>query len=275
MKERSLVFFTLLMQASVGVCVGLSILDWSNSALSFTAYRPLGWIISFMLAFIGLTSSFLHLKVPLHAWRGVTNLKTSWLSREILFATIYTGILLIILVLMLTSVTSGIAYVAKLLAFFAGLIMIYCMGSAYLLKTVKYWNSPQTIFSFYTSTCVLGILLCGSLTYIFGGSENSLHLISRAGAILSILIIINIIFSFNGYIRLISGSNDQYAYIRKLLIVRICLGISGAIISILLFFVNEPIVMLGVIIFSLLSEFYGRVLFYEAQVPYGVYLFKG
>lgn len=277
MKERSLVFFTLLMQGSVGLCLMLQFMDMGNfllvpeRSMFFLACR----ILVFLMAFTGLTSSFFHLKVPLHAWRAFSNLKTSWLSREILFASIYTISVFAVAALQFSLVMAGFVVVVKWIALFAGLTMIFCMGSAYRLPTVKFWNSPQTIITFYNSALILGLTILLPLAFHYLEGTGNQQIAIYSGGILAVLILLNLLLSWNGFKRLLSETNETFIKIRKMFLFRACIAILAALVSTLYFFSglqSANWLIWPVIATTLLSELSGRVLFYAAQVPYGVYL---
>jgi len=277
-KERSLLIFTLLMQASVGTCVGMQIL-WITipaSVVTVSALFSIGWAVCFILATSGLISAFFHLKVPLHAWRALANLKTSWLSREIFFASIYTVSMLVIAAFQLFQVMESLAVFVNWIAIPAGLAMIFCMGSAYRLKTVKFWDSPQTILAFYTSAVILGILICSILEFVYMDyGTASGYILYRSGGMLAILILINTLFSYKGFQRLSANSTEVLSNIRKILIIRIVIGILAALLSCFLLFADQETLSVFIwlaIAITFLSELSGRALFYEAQVPSGVYL---
>lgn len=266
------------MQASVGTCVGLQVL-WITIPSSKDPASPLfsvGWVICLILASTGLMSAFFHLKVPLHAWRALVNLKTSWLSREIFLASIYTASMLIVATFKFFPATKSLVVLVQWIAVVAGLAMIFCMGSAYRLKTVKFWDSPQTIITFYASAFVLGILICSVLEFVYMDySLASDNIINRSSAVLAILILINTLFSYKGFQRLAADSTESLITIRKMLVARIILGILAAILSSILILSEQGITSVFIwpgIGFTVLSELSGRALFYEAQVPSGVYL---
>lgn len=278
MKERSLILFTLLMQASVGTCIGLQII-WITVPLSkdpASSLFSIGWVMCLILAATGLMSAFFHLKVPLHSWRAYVNLKTSWLSREIFLASIYIASMLIVATFQFFPAMKSLVVLVQWIAVVAGLVMVFCMGSAYRLKTVKFFDSPQTILTFYVSTVILGIVVCTVLEIIFlDYSSESRYFIRRLVGILAILILINTLFSYKGFQRLAAESIESLITIKKMLVVRIILGILAAILSSILIFSEQGMTSVFIwlaIGFTVLSELSGRALFYEAQVPSGVYL---
>jgi len=278
MKERSLVFFTLLMQSSVGLCLGLIIQGKGEFVMipANPGFFQVGWLLAFLLALTGLTSSFFHLKTPLHAWRALSNLKTSWLSREILFATIYTISTFSIALLQHIPETNHFTNSIKWLALVSGLLMSFCMGSAYRLRTVKFWDSGQTIMAFYSSAIVLGIVLFELLSFaMIHDSGECYFTINYSGGILAILLLVNLYFSFQGFKRMISDINGVPGNIRKMLNFRVTIGILAVTFTFIQYFTglyDSAILIVPVVLSAFLSEFLGRVLFYAAQLASGVYL---
>ncbi|MHB1097444.1 MAG: DMSO/selenate family reductase complex B subunit [Gemmatimonadaceae bacterium] len=143
--EHSLVAFTLLAQLAVGA-------TWFRSVREPFNGRALAVVTIIMLA--ALLASFVHLGQPRHAWRAVANLRTSWLSREVLSAALFMGALLRVL----TTGGRGLW-----LANTAGLALIISMAQVYRLRTVPEWNSRATTVSFFTTTLLLGGVLHGGL----------------------------------------------------------------------------------------------------------------
>ncbi len=142
----SLIFFTLLVQASSGMVLWQSLLGgkkaqeqqcWSRAALA--------------LAMLGMVFSLLHLSAPLHSVFTINNIFFSWLSREIasvglfvalLFAYIYTKHVL----LLYASAASA-------------LVLSYAMSKIYTVSLVPYWQNICVFGYFLSSALVLGALL--------------------------------------------------------------------------------------------------------------------
>ena len=103
---------------------------------------------------IALLASFLHLGQPRHAWRAIANLRTSWLSREVLSAALF----VVSLIAVLATRGSGIW-----LADATGLALIISMARVYALRTVPEWNHRATTASFFVTTLLLGALVHGAL----------------------------------------------------------------------------------------------------------------
>ncbi len=143
--ELPLVAFTLLIQMSVGLAAwGLFLTPFPKTLLIS---------IGLLLAAGGMTS-FLHLGRKRNAWRAVTHLRKSWLSREVLMAGLFT------LAWIRTAVWRwfGEVSITTWLMAILGLGLIYCMSRVYLLRAVPGWNSWRTPAAFFLSTTVLGLL---------------------------------------------------------------------------------------------------------------------
>src|SRR5512139_3577988 len=84
MKERSLAAFTILSQMAVGTF-------WLLSVLNGLGAVKLLILTAIML--VALAASFLHLGSPFNAWRAFSGWRSSWLSREVLCAALFTALL--------------------------------------------------------------------------------------------------------------------------------------------------------------------------------------
>jgi len=200
-------------------------------------FFKIAWSLGFLLAATGLASSVFHLKVPLHAWRALSNLKTSWLSREIFFASLYTFSMFAIAMLQQFPEMENIRDAVSGFALATGLAMIFCMGSAYRLRTVKFWDSAQTIVSFYTSVSILGLLIFATLGFAFvPESDDCVFCLDSSGGILAVILILNLYFSLSEYKRLISETNETFSQIKKMLLFRYGFGILATSLSLTMYF---------------------------------------
>lgn len=147
--ENSLVAFTLLAQFAVGATWFTTMFSSANVPINTRALAP---VLIVML--VGLLASLLHLGQPRNAWRALANLRTSWLSREVLSAGVFT----VALCAMLATGGRGVW-----LANGAGVALIISMARVYTLRTVPEWNARTTIASFFATTLLLGALWHGAL----------------------------------------------------------------------------------------------------------------
>ena len=130
--------------------------------------------ISMILVTIGLFSSMTHLGHPERAWRAVSQWRSSWLSREGLFALltyIPTGLL-------------GLSYIFEigvelrpilgLAAAILAMITVYCTGMIYAsLKTIRAWYQPLTTPIYVVLSLLSGALLLLCLLAV-GGAQSGL-----------------------------------------------------------------------------------------------------
>src|SRR3981081_2796228 len=81
----SIIFFTVSSGAGLGLVALLALGDLFDHALPPGALMQ-GIAIALALIAAGLASSVLHLAKPANAWRAFSRFRTSWLSREAVFA---------------------------------------------------------------------------------------------------------------------------------------------------------------------------------------------
>jgi anaerobic dimethyl sulfoxide reductase subunit B len=136
--EASLVAFTLLAQTSVGMAwAGL----WMTNALPLIPYLLIGLCLA-----IGGFFSFAHLGAKRNAWRAPFHLKKSWLSREILTASLFGASWLAEIFV------PEIKWVTALL----GAVFVYSMAKVYRLHVMPAWDSWRTTAGFFVTAALLG-----------------------------------------------------------------------------------------------------------------------
>ena len=106
-RDWALVVFTLLTQAAVGAFLTLQVLQFL-AARRGAGGAPVGgdhlagrsWPTPPMLAVlsVGLLAALFHLSTPLQAARAVVNFSSSWLSREIVFGSLFAALLAALIV---------------------------------------------------------------------------------------------------------------------------------------------------------------------------------
>jgi anaerobic dimethyl sulfoxide reductase subunit C (anchor subunit) len=166
--EWPLILFTLSIQMGVGLfCTGEA-LDWIYTRrYGFAGYRPIRIRVrtaAAALTGLGLITSFFHLGRPLKAVLALSNLKTSWLSREILLALVFAStVLFLLLIVRLSRAYRGLQWLISLLGGAAGILLIAAMSKIYMLPAVPGWNRITTPLSFFTDTLLLGGLAAAVL----------------------------------------------------------------------------------------------------------------
>jgi len=138
--------FTLLVQAGVG-----------SFLLSYVAGKRGLRFASLVLTAAGTGISFFHLGSPAKAYFALNNLRSSWLSREILFALLFLVLLAVLLLVeRRESVPSAPGRMLGLLTGLAGIALVFSMAKLYMLPTVPAWNSPATPAAFFLTAFLLG-----------------------------------------------------------------------------------------------------------------------
>ncbi|WP_406677960.1 dimethyl sulfoxide reductase anchor subunit family protein [Moorella sp. ACPs] len=160
-KEWALVLFTLLAQTSVGLMVVAQALNLKQRA----GLKPvLLWVGILMAA--SMIVSLGHLGSPLGAPRAIFNLKTSWLSREIFFATGFFVLWLAsYFVELRTQVGEGVKAITGWLAGLCGVLALISMANIYVHTILPAWATVYTHISFYSTALVLGAILYAVLAY--------------------------------------------------------------------------------------------------------------
>ncbi len=157
-EEAPLILFTLLGQLAVGGFWAMYWMFpplWTLTDRFTTSLRLVPFLVTGLSLGIGLFASFAHLGTKRNAWRALTHLSHSWLSREVLFAGLF-GLGWLVsaggnLFLQRTSV--DIMGVTCAL----GLGLVYSMAQVYRLRSAPGWNSWRTNAGFFVSALLLGL----------------------------------------------------------------------------------------------------------------------
>lgn len=170
--EWPLVLFTLAIQAAVGLLViGETVDVIFSRRFGFPIFFPFRRRIRTTvtgLTLSGLLFSFFHLGTPWAAVHSLVNIKTSWLSREILMALIFAAFVLFLFIFVLVSKAyRRLHRLAALAGGIAGCLLIAAMSKIYMLPAVPNWNHLSTPASFFTASLLSGILI-SSLFLILG-----------------------------------------------------------------------------------------------------------
>lgn len=144
-----LIFMTVLTQFSVGAFTAI----WWMQAFAVHVTR-FASLVALAIAFCALSASTLHLGRPMYAVRALKMWRRSWLSREVLLFSLFAG----------AATTYSLSLWTRLhLAPFAGavtaLLGLAGVGASarlYLAPGRPAWNSPFTLFEFFSTTALLG-----------------------------------------------------------------------------------------------------------------------
>ncbi len=167
--EWPLVLFTMLSQISAGILVGGLIL-WvtvkNTGDPNLESLKKVLIITAIACMFVALAFSFFHLGNPLQSVYALSNLGTSWLSKEIILASIYLFSLLLCYISLRYDIPHRSLFPQLFIAsLVTGIIFLYAMSRVYMIPTAPLWNTAATPIAFFTTALVLG---GGSVLVILG-----------------------------------------------------------------------------------------------------------
>ena len=177
LREWSLVVFTLLAQTAAGLALFAGALRWWRGSTLDPVLLPLmaGLLATAMIV------STLHLGRPERALRSFLNLRSSWLSREILLAILFLA----------TTVAAWWPQSPPWLAWLTiptALAFLGGMARVYMQRTVPVWNRARTPLLFALTALLLGGLTANALLWTLADNQGvpviALSWIALAAAVL-------------------------------------------------------------------------------------------
>ncbi|NND82639.1 MAG: dimethyl sulfoxide reductase anchor subunit [Gammaproteobacteria bacterium] len=138
---------------------------------SLRTYFGLYGGIGLVLVTLGLLSSTLHLANPKNAWRAFNRFRTSWLSREGVFALLFYPAFILFAALLWFGVdATGLTATTALVALAIAFATLVCTGMIYAsLKPIRQWHNNLTTPIYIGFSLMSGSLLYGMLyQYQFG-----------------------------------------------------------------------------------------------------------
>jgi DMSO reductase anchor subunit len=160
LKEWPLVAFTILGQTAVGLFWFFHLPFLVRGRVPAYGWRVtglavLGAVALLMLLAAGL--SFFHLRHPFRARRALGNLRTSWLSREILFELVFTALVAVSVWLgALHNPGLRLQWALLVVAGLAGGLFLLSMIKLYMLPALPVWRRTYTPLAFLSTTLAVG-----------------------------------------------------------------------------------------------------------------------
>ena len=192
----SVIFFTVASGAGFGLFSLLFIADTFKLGGGFSQDQLVaGGLMSLGLIIFGLLSSTFHLANPKNAWRAFSRFRTSWLSREGVFAVAFMPLALIYLASIMFEAPLWLRESTGLLAAVLAWITVFSTGMIYAcLKTIRQWNTPLVPANYlalgYSSGSLL--LLLGA---VIAGLDTTPY-IAMSALIVSIAAVLKAIYYF-------------------------------------------------------------------------------
>jgi len=192
----SVIFFTVASGAGFGLFSLLFVADFFALGGGFSrAHLLAGGAIALALIVLGLLSSTLHLANPKNAWRAFSRFRTSWLSREGVFAVAFMPLALAYLACIAFDAPLWLRHASGFLSAALAWITVFSTGMIYAcLKTIRQWNTPLVPANY----LALGYA-SGSLLLLLGAVRAGLDAtpyVALAGLIVAIAAVLKAIYYF-------------------------------------------------------------------------------
>jgi len=154
-----------------------------------------GGLMAMGLVVFGLLSSTLHLANPKNAWRAFSRFRTSWLSREGVFAVVFMPLALIYLGSILFDAPQWLRVISGFLTAVLAWITVFSTGMIYAcLKTIRQWNTPLVPANYLALGYASGSLLL-LLGAVVAGLDTTPYL-AMSALIVSIAAVLKAIYYF-------------------------------------------------------------------------------
>lgn len=156
MAETALLIFSFCMQAAIGVMLFITLGKQLYKDKQFKRAA----VTTAALSVVGVLASLAHLGQPLSALNSLSNIGSSWLSREVLFAGIFMGIAVVYALVQYfkpdnQSLNMSLRWAGSAI----GLITVFSMGKLYTTTAVPVWHGINTFVDFYATTIAVGALI--------------------------------------------------------------------------------------------------------------------
>jgi DMSO reductase anchor subunit len=259
----------------------------ANLMMQLSAVHALVALVAGLLA---LGTSMLHLGRPLHAWRAVIGLRTSWLSREIVIFSIFAGLAVgdaaSFWVKALRGLNPGGLGVAVAVS---GLFGVFCSVLIYHDTRRAFWRGWPVGLKFYGTTALLGtaaILFVTTLQGLLSPSVVAHAAYQELTVFLSKLLVAITVLKLSleavvfrhleddGSPALKQTARLLAGELAEITTSRFLVGLVGGVLLPLTFIVQRPAagfstlgVTLWIFVFAVGGELLERFLFFTASVP--------
>jgi len=268
--ETPLIAFTLLAQMAIGAFCAVMLNLFGLPYHYLGEQNTLGpmWAVGSLIA-MALAASLFHLGAPKNAWRALSHLRKSWLSREILFMLAFAGLWLLTLFLwmqpygdILYSNTLFLRNILAIVTALTGAAGIYSMARVYRLKTVPAWCNWRIMVGFFVTAFLLGQLLTVSFLAadVLRGSPvaSCAALLAQTGVGLALLLGIQ-------FWLVVSGGQSAAVTVHRLRLGLIGAGMLGAVAMSIAVDKAGAWITFPIFLVILVEEIMGRWLFYRLR----------
>lgn len=192
----SVIFFTVASGAGFGLISLLFIADFFKLGGGFSREQlVIGGLMAMGLIVFGLLSSTFHLANPKNAWRAFSRFRTSWLSREGVFAVVFMPLALVYLISIWFDAPQALRVASGFLAAVMAWITVFSTGMIYAcLKTIRQWNTPLVPANYLALGYASGSLLL-LLGAVVAGLDTTPY-IAMSALIMAIAAVLKAIYYF-------------------------------------------------------------------------------
>lgn len=192
----SVIFFTVASGAGFGLFSLLFLADFFKLGGGFNQDQLVaGGLIAMGLVVFGLLSSTFHLANPKNAWRAFSRFRTSWLSREGVFAMVFMPLALIYLGSIMFDAPQWLRVGSGFLTAVLAWITVFSTGMIYAcLKTIRQWNTPLVPANYLALGYASGSLLL--LVGAVAAGLDTTPYIAMSALIVSIAAVLKAIYYF-------------------------------------------------------------------------------
>ncbi len=163
LRDWALVAFTLLVESSAGILLmaaALHLLAPRGTLHETSRALEMPLLAAAGAAALGLLASLAHLGQPAGAWLAISNVRTSWLSREVVLAAAFAASAAFAGLLFRTDAASTSSRTAAcVVAAVLGIATVYAMSRVYMVSAQPPWNRLVTPVSFLATTAILGAVV--------------------------------------------------------------------------------------------------------------------
>lgn len=206
MGEMPLILFTVLSQMAVGAAVTLWLLDVNGAKLE---QRAGAFVAKGIVAAVGISllASLAHLGHPFEAYRALSHITSSWLSREVALF----GIFLVLSAVYWRQWQSGAdRKMTGLMTAITGILAVIASGMIYVLPAQPAWNSISPVLFFLLTAVVLGPLFVAALLqskqYVLGKVAFSIVTAGLICGVANFALYVSMLFS-QGSAAALTGGN--------------------------------------------------------------------
>lgn len=282
-KEWSLIVNSLLVQLAAGIFILITIFrmipaDSAEREAVFHLTAP-GMVMTGLILALGMATSLFHLGNPFRAFRAVTNMGSSWLSREIVFTCLF----FILWAACFFLEKNGMSCQAVIwLTVLAAILCVISMAGIYYSTGKPGWHSITTYTSFIGSIIILGGMGTTTMLLTSGAINPSVTALVTISIFLMLGVLAIKLFQQLAMISRLKLNNDIWdidnlvagSVLRKDLVSKykmltlwgLLLSITGAVLGLFIVrAVNHEIAGMGIIasaVLVLAGEVLGRAGFY-------------